>query len=213
MARIPFPDEGELTQAQRRVIEKIVSGPRGALVGPLRAALHRPDLADAWQHFGAMLRYDTSLPPRLTELAIIVTARRWNSQLEWHVHAQAALDAGLPDSVVASILAGDTPEFEEEVDGEIYEFAREIQLTGQVSEPTYQNVMRRWGALGIVELTALIGYYTLVSMTLNAHHIPLPAGMKPALELSGPCVEDPSLGVRLAPLPAGRLAAVTEHQA
>ncbi len=213
MQRIPFPDEGELSPEQKRVIEKIVSGPRGMLVGPLRAALHRPELADAWQHFGAMLRYETSLPPRLSELAIIVTARRWNSQLEWHVHAAAALKAGLPPSIVDSIRSGEAPLFEEASDAEIYAFTREIQLTGAVTEPTYRAVSDRWGALGVVELTTLIGYYTLVSMTLNAHHIPLPPGAEPALTPEGPCVDDPQLDVGLAKLPAGRLHAVTEPQA
>jgi 4-carboxymuconolactone decarboxylase len=213
LPRIPFPDEGDLSPEQMRVIEKIVAGPRGILVGPLRAALHRPDLADAWQHFGAMLRYDTSLPPRLSELAIIVTARRWNSQLEWHVHAAAALKAGLPAPVVDAILAGEAPGFADETEAEIYEFTRELQLTGQVADATYERVKDRWGALGVVELTTLIGYYTLVSMTLNAHHIPLPAGAAPALGLDGPCPEDPALDVRLAPIPSSRLHAVADRPA
>lgn len=213
MSRIPFPDEGDVSPEQKRVIDKIVSGPRGMLVGPLRAALHKPELADAWQHFGAMLRYETSLPPRLSELAIIVTAKRWNSQLEWHVHAAAALKAGLPETVVASILAGEPPHFEDVSDAEIYAYARELQLTGAVGEATYRAIADRWGALGVVELTTLIGYYTLVSMTLNAHHIPLPKGVEPALVATGPCPDDPSLPVRLADLPAGQTVAFAEERA
>ena len=201
MARIPLPDEGGLTPEQLRVVEAVIAGPRGTLVGPLRAALHRPELADAWQRFGAMLRYDTCLPPRLSELAILVTARRWNSQLEWHVHALAAEKGGLPSSVIESMRNGEAPRFDDEADAEVYAFARELQLSGQVREDVYQKVRQRWGAVGVVELTTLIGYYTLVSMTLNAHHIPLPDGVVAPLALNGPCGEDASLPVRLTCIP------------
>lgn len=211
MARIPLPDENGLTPEQRRVVDAVVSGPRGTLIGPLRAALHRPDLAEAWQRFGAMLRYDTSLPPRLSELAILVTARRWNSQLEWYVHAEAARKAGLPEHVLASMGRGEAPVFDDPADSEIYEFARELQLCGQIRDETYDRVRRRWGPLGVVELTTLIGYYTLVSMTLNAHHIPLPDGAEPPLALDGPCLEDPSLPVRLTSLPLAAVRPMPEQ--
>lgn len=201
MARIPLPDEGGLTAEQRRVVEAVIAGPRGMLVGPLRAALHRPELADAWQRFGAMLRYDTRLPPRLSELAILVTARRWNSQLEWHVHALAAEKGGLPASAIESMRRGEAPCFDDEADAEVYAFARDLQLSGQVREDVYQKIHQRWGAVGVVELTTLIGYYTLVSMTLNAHHIPLPDGVAAPLALDGPCREDTSLPVRLTFIP------------
>src|SRR5688572_2787227 len=112
-----------MTPEQQKVVDAVVSGPRGMLVGPLRAALHRPDLAEVWQRFGAMLRYGTSLPPRLSELAILVTARRWNSQLEWHVHSAMALDAGLDRRVVEKLKAGDAPEFDDPEASAIYEFA------------------------------------------------------------------------------------------
>lgn len=182
--RISFPDEEALTPEQQRVFDNIVAGPRGMLVGPLRAALHRPDLADAWQRFGAMLRYDTSLPPKLSELAILVTARRWNSQLEWFVHSAAALKMGLPQSVVDKLLVGESPEFEDAEEEAVYEFSRELQISGEVSDEVYARIYGRWGAVGVVELSTLIGYYTLVSMTLNAHHIPLPKGVTPPL---APC--------------------------
>lgn len=213
MARIPLPDEQTLTPEQRRVFDEVVAGPRGALIGPLRAALYRPDLADAWQKFGAMLRFGTTFPPRLSELAIVVTARRWNSQLEWHIHAAAALKGGLPEEVLDAIMRGETPVFEDARDMEIYEFARELHLSSQVSEATYDRVHSRWGALGVVELTTLIGYYTLVSMTLNAHHIPLPDDTAPPLTLTGPCIEDKTLQARLAVLPRSRMLAGTDQTA
>src|SRR5436190_14744346 len=95
VARIPLPSPETMTPEQRRVYDAIVSGPRKTLVGPLRAALHIPELADKWQQFGELLRYRTSLAPRLSELAILVTAKHCHCQLEWLIHEQMARKAGL----------------------------------------------------------------------------------------------------------------------
>ncbi|CAM4235108.1 Carboxymuconolactone decarboxylase [Bordetella tumbae] len=174
MSRIPFPTPDTMNEAQRGVYERIVSGPRGRLVGPLRAALHNPELAERWQAFGALLRFGTSLPPRVSELAIVVTARRWNSQIEWHIHAQAALDAGIDASVLDAIRERRVPEFETAADEIVYEYARQLQETSRVESALHAKAVAQWGVAGVVELTAVIGYYTLVSMTLNAHEIPMP---------------------------------------
>jgi 4-carboxymuconolactone decarboxylase len=180
-ARIPLPSPDEMTAAQRRVYEMVVSGPRGEMIGPLRAAIHNPDLAERWSRLGELLRYGTSLPPRCTELAILVTARRWTSQLEWWAHARAALEAGLPAAIVDDIEKSRSPSFEDRADWEIYEFARQLQVQGRTDLESYRAVERRWGPVGVVELAALIGYYTMVAMTLNVHEIPLPAGAQPVL--------------------------------
>ncbi|MDH0091630.1 carboxymuconolactone decarboxylase family protein [Achromobacter mucicolens] len=182
MSRIPLPTPDTMTDDQKRVYEKIVSGPRGRLVGPLRAALHSPELAERWQALGALLRFGTSLAPRVSELAIVVTARRWNSQIEWHIHAQAARAAGISDAVLDAIRARETPVFDNPDDAVVYEFARQIQETGQVEPDLYAQAVARWDAVGVVELTAVIGYYTMVSMTLNAHEIPMPDDAPPPLD-------------------------------
>ena len=152
----------------------------GALVGPLRAAIHNPELARRWSALGEILRYDTTLPKRLTELAILVTGRRWTSQIEYFVHAKAALAVGVAADAIEAIRHGQAPRLPPD-EAEVYEFARQLQQTGQVALPAYQAIRSRWGDRGCVELTALIGYYTMVSMTLNAHEIPLPAGEPAAL--------------------------------
>ncbi|WP_312540135.1 carboxymuconolactone decarboxylase family protein [Achromobacter mucicolens] len=182
MSRIPLPTPDTMTDDQKRVYEKIVSGPRGRLVGPLRAALHSPELAERWQALGALLRFGTSLAPRVSELAIVVTARRWNSQIEWHIHAQAARAAGISDAALDAIRARETPVFDNPDDAVVYEFARQIQETGQVEPDLYAQAVARWDAVGVVELTAVIGYYTMVSMTLNAHDIPMPDDAPPPLD-------------------------------
>jgi 4-carboxymuconolactone decarboxylase len=169
-----------MSPEQRQVYDRIVQGPRGALRGPLLAALHRPDLADRWQEFGAMLRYGTSLPPRLSELAILVTARRWNCQLEWHIHAEIALKAGLPAGVVEDIRLDQVPTGAQPDERLVYDFTAELQRSTTVSDRTYAAALKTWDVIGVVELTALVGYYTLVAMTLNAHQI-LPTGVEPPL--------------------------------
>ena len=184
-ARIPLPDPDSMTAEQRAVYDTVVGGPRGAVIGPLRAALHSPELADRWQRLGEILRYRLTLPKRLGELAILVTARRWNAELEWVVHAEAALAAGLAPKVIEAIRAGDPPAFSDPDEAEVYAFARELQLSGRVGDPVYDAVRTRWGERGVVELTALTGYYTMVAMTLNAHRIPLPDGMAAALYPDG----------------------------
>ncbi|MEQ9331798.1 carboxymuconolactone decarboxylase family protein [Thalassobaculum sp.] len=184
-ARIPLPDPDSMTPEQRAVYDTVVSGPRGAVIGPLRAALHSPELADRWQRLGEILRYRLTLPKRLGELAILVTARRWNAELEWVVHAEAALAAGLAPAVVEAILDGRPPRFSDPDEAEVYVFVRELQLSGRVGDPAYEAVRSRWGERGVVELTALTGYYTMVAMTLNAHRIPLPDGLAAAIHPDG----------------------------
>lgn len=182
MPRIPFPTPDAMTPEQRRVYEAVVNGPRGTLRGPLLAALHRPELADKWQQFGEILRYRTSLPQRLTELAILVTARRWHCQLEWHIHQEVALAIGIEPAVIEDIRGGRRPEGADGQALAIYDYCAELHDNKLVSEATYQAVLANWDVVGIVELTALIGYYTMVAMTLNAHEFPLPDGVTPPLE-------------------------------
>ena len=174
MARISFPSPETMNAEQRAVYDDIISGPRARLVGPLRAALHNPALADRWQKMGALLRFGTSISARHSELAILVTARRWNSQLEWYVHATAAQVAGLPQAVIDAMLVAQPPVFADAHDAAVYEYARQLLQQGMVEEPAYQAVLGLFGEAGTVELTAIIGYYSMVAMTLNAHHIPLP---------------------------------------
>ncbi|PWS36418.1 carboxymuconolactone decarboxylase [Falsiroseomonas bella] len=174
--RIPLPGREDLDAAQREVWDRVVSGPRGQVIGPLRAAIHNAELAGRWSALGEALRFNTSLPKHLSELAICVTGRRWSSQVEWFVHARVAAESGIAPTVLDAIRDGRAPEFNDAQEGVVYDFARELQADGRVSDATYAAAREAFGVKGVVELTALIGYYTMVSMTLNAHGIPLPDG-------------------------------------
>ena len=181
MPRIPlFPTE-DMTPEQRRVHDAVVAGPRGELRGPLRAVLHRPELADKFQQLGELLRFRTSLPPQLKELAILVTGRHCHAQLEWHIHEQMARKAGLPQAVIDDVHAGRRPTALDEAGLAVFDYAEELNRRKTVGDETYRRVLTRWQAVGVVELTALIGYYTMVAMTLNCHDIPLPEGVPPPL--------------------------------
>jgi 4-carboxymuconolactone decarboxylase len=182
MARIPLPSSrDELDEAQRAVWDKVVSGPRGRVVGPLRAAIHNAELARNWSALGESLRFGTSLGKRLSELAIIVTGRRWSAQVEWFVHARAAADAGIEPAIIAAIRDGRPPRFAQAEDALVYDYARLLLQDGQVPAALHARVTERFGVTGVVELTALVGYYSMVAMTLNAHEIPLPEDAPPPL--------------------------------
>ncbi len=182
--RISFPVPETMNAAQREVYEQIVSGPRRTLVGPLRAALHNPVLADRWQRLGQVLRFETSLPTHLNELAILVTARRWNSALEWAIHAGDADRAGLDPAITEAIRTCSVPDFGSDCSArEIYDYSSELLQRGDVSEPTYAAIVARWGEVGAVELTAVVGYYSMVAMTLNVHRVPMPEGVSADLPI------------------------------
>jgi 4-carboxymuconolactone decarboxylase len=182
MARIPLPTPETMTPAQRAVYDRVVAGPRGALRGPLRAALYNPELADRWQALGELLRYRTSLTPRHSELAILVTGRHCRAPFEWHVHRGEAEKAGVEQHLIEAVLAGTHPDFTDPTDAAVHDFARELNTHAAVSAPVYARLLDSLGALAVVELTALVGYYTMVAMTLNAHQIPLPEGAVAAFE-------------------------------
>lgn len=181
MPRIPVATPDALNDEQRRVYDKIASGPRAGVRGPFLALLHQPVLADAVQQVGEVLRYRTSFPPRLSELAILVTARHMDCQYEWFAHEPHAAKGGLSAAVVAAIKAGRPPEAMAADERAVYEFALELNERHVVSPATYQRALEAFGTVGVVELTGLVGYYTMIAMTLNAHEVPLPAGASPPL--------------------------------
>jgi 4-carboxymuconolactone decarboxylase len=168
---------------QRRVHDKIVSGRRGRIQGPLRAALYNADLADRWQALGELLRYHTSLTPRESELAILITGRACNSPFEWYAHRSEAEKAGIEPAVIDALLAQTVPSGLSPRDTVIVDFARELNTLRSVSDSTYARALDLCDAKTLVELTALVGYYTMVAMTLNTHEIPLPEGVEPAFPL------------------------------
>ncbi|MDO8777880.1 MAG: carboxymuconolactone decarboxylase family protein [Burkholderiaceae bacterium] len=183
MPRIHLPSRDEMNVEQREVYDRIVSGPRGKIQGPLRAALHNAELAEKWQALGSLLRYRTSFSPRLSEIAILVTGRQGQSPFEWYAHRIEAERVGVEVSLIEAILQGERPQDLSEEDAAVYDYAMQLCQHRSVSDAVYARALRHFGERGVVELTALVGYYTMVAMTLNCHEIPLPEGVAPAFPL------------------------------
>jgi len=176
MPRLPDLDDANLTPEQRRIHDMILSGPRGIVEGPLRVWLTSPGLAGTAQQLGAFCRYGTSLPPRLSELAILVTGAFWQAGFEWAVHAPIAIKAGVSPNVAETIRTGGSPVFEQDDEAAVYAFSVELHQAHVVSRDVYERAVALLGETGVVELVGILGYYTLISMTINAFEVPLPAG-------------------------------------
>ena len=174
MARLSPPDPENLTADQRKVYDAIASGPRGRIRGPLALWLHRPELADRSQALGRYCRYDTLLPPRLSELAILVTARVWNSEFEWQAHKKIGLEAGIGPEIVEAIRTGRPPQFSSEDEAVVHDFALALQRDRKVDQPLYDRAIAVLGTGGVVDLTGLLGYYSLISMTINVFEVDPP---------------------------------------
>ncbi|WP_028228022.1 carboxymuconolactone decarboxylase family protein [Paraburkholderia ferrariae] len=166
--RLPAFDAAQASPEQKAVLDEILSGPRGNLNGPFLGWIYSPELAQHAQRLGAFCRYRTGLPLRLSELAILVTAARWQAQAEWYIHYPIALEAGVPAALAEQIRNGGEPQFEEPDDALIYAFATELYDAKRVSDATYARAMERFGREVTVNLVGLLGYYALVAMTLNA---------------------------------------------
>jgi 4-carboxymuconolactone decarboxylase len=176
MARLPDLDAENLSPEQRRVYDAIKSGPRGVVQGPLRVWINSPELADRAQALGAFCRYGTVLPPRLSELAIITTGAFWKAGFEWAVHAPIALKAGLDPVAVEAIRKGEQPTFSNPDEAAVHAFAHELLHNRRVSNETYKRAEQAVGSRALVDLVGILGYYGLISLTINAFEVPVPEG-------------------------------------
>ena len=177
----PLPPE-EMTPAQRKVAEAIASGPRGGLRGPFQAWLRSPEIAQRLQKVGEYLRFSSSVPRRLNELAILITARAWDAQFEWYAHHRLAMEAGLAPAVAADIAVGRRPAAMQADEAVVYDFCTELRATRRVGDATLAAAQALLGEAGVIDLIAVSGYYDIVSMTLNVAEIPLPDGLEPPLK-------------------------------
>jgi 4-carboxymuconolactone decarboxylase len=174
MTRVPPLRAEEMSDEQRAVHDAIRGGPRGGVRGPLEVWLRSPGLAARAQALGAFCRYESSLPPRLSELAIVITAAHWRSGYEWHVHAPIARGAGLSDAVLEAIRKGEAPAFDHDDESAVHRFATELLTTHQISDATWERAHALLGLRGLVDLVGILGYYGLISMTINAFEVAVP---------------------------------------
>jgi 4-carboxymuconolactone decarboxylase len=171
----------QLTPAQKTLAEDVIAGDRGSLNGPYNVFLRSPEMGDLAQKFGAYTRFHSSVPRKLNEFAILITARFWNSQYEWYAHHKYAVQFGLSEGIVSAVSDGKRPTGMQPDEEAVYNFCTEMLSSRQVSDATFDAAKSRLSEQGVVDLIAVMAYYDLVSMTLNADRYPLPDGVKPEL--------------------------------
>ncbi|HEX7626643.1 MAG TPA: carboxymuconolactone decarboxylase family protein [Gaiellaceae bacterium] len=169
----------ELTAEQRQVAESIAAGPRGRFGGPFDALLRSPELADAAQRLGEVVRFRSSLPGPLNELATLLVARRWTVQYEWHAHQKLALAAGVEPAVIEAIAAGQPPAALSGEERAVYDFVSELLDAGEVSDGSFAAALEAFGERGVLDLIGVAGYYTLLAFVLNVDRCPIPPGAEP----------------------------------
>jgi len=186
VARIPLLSaESELSDEQRRVVDAITSRRGGRIPGPYRLSLHCPEFTQLWHPIGELLRLKSSFPLRLSELAIITTARAWDCDYIFQAHSAAARQGGIGEPIIAAIARGERPRIEDAEEAAVYAFCTELLERHGVSDETYARATQLFGTPRVVELTGLIGYYGMVAAMLLAHGMPLPEGVEPPLAKRG----------------------------
>ena len=180
--RLPPLSDDAMTPAQRAAAAELIAGPRKAVKGPFIALLRSPELLARVQKVGEFLRFDSSLPPRASEFATLMVARHWSQQFEWQVHVPLALKAGTSQDTLDALREGRRPPAMDDDEALLHDFCAELLQHHGVSDASYARVLARYGEVGVVELTGLVGYFAMVSMVLNVAHTPAEAdsGVPPA---------------------------------
>lgn len=179
--RLPDIPNEAMTPQQRTLRDAIMASRKIAgakLGGPFGVFLHAPVFGDLVQRLGEHCRYNTALPPRLSEFAILAIARLWRSQYEWHVHVGIAAKAGVSAATIRDLQAGREPKSAPKDEKAIFRFIAELHKTKRVSDRAYKSVHALLGDAAMVEFVGILGYYTLVAMSLNVFRVPLPEGEK-----------------------------------
>src|SRR6185436_3945861 len=171
-----------MNPAQKKMFENLISGERRGAGGPFNVLLRSPEMGDPAQKFGASMRFHSSIPPKLNEMAIIITARHWTSHYEWYAHRRAAANQGLNPAIIEAIAAGKRPTGMAADEEAVYNFCTELLTNKQVSDQTFQAAKDKFGERGIVDLIGVTGYYQVVSMLLNVDRYPLPDGVQAELK-------------------------------
>ena len=174
--RLKLLSPSEMNAAQKETYDESIAGKRGAPPAPMMAWLNSPEMARHATRLGEVLRFDTIFPPKLSEIAILVTARHWTAHYEWYAHKRLALAGGLNIKIIDAIRDRRTPEFSDPKAQMIYDVAKSLHEGHGLTDALYAEAIALLGERGLVEIIGLCGYYTMVSMTLNAFEFDLPEG-------------------------------------
>ena len=174
--RMPPIPADKMTEAQKKAAAELISGPRGALVGPFIPLLRSPEFMSRLQKTGEYLRFNSKLGSRLNEFVILVTARMWTQQFEWSAHASLALKAGVNQEIIDAVRDGRRPAGMDEDQEIAYDFLMELHHNRSVSDAIYARAVKKFGEQGVIDLVGLTGYYTMLSMIMNTARTPIPQG-------------------------------------
>lgn len=182
--RMPYIPKAQWTEAQKKAVEGLMSGKRAAtdVTGPFVIELRSPEFMDRAQRLGEFLRYMTTLPPRLSEMVILLTARGWTQQYEYRAHTPLALKAGLKQGIITAITDGRRPTGMAEDEAAAYDLCDELDRNKSVSDATYARAVNELKEQGVVEIIGLKGYYTMLAMLMNTNRTPVPDGKPPLPE-------------------------------
>lgn len=172
--RLPPLDPASWSAEQRACAQEIIAGPRGALIEPFVPLLRSPELCVHAQRMGEYLRYRSAIGLRLSELAILLTARHWNQQVEWSIHAPIALREGISAAVIDAIAERREPPFEREDERLVHAVVQQSLVERQVNDATWQAAIQAWGEQGVVDLLGIAGYYTMLSFIMTGAQTPPP---------------------------------------
>jgi 4-carboxymuconolactone decarboxylase len=177
--RLPAIADEKLTPAQRSLVDSIRSGPRGQATqirGPFAVFLHSPEYGQRAQELGGYCRLKTKVPARLSEFAILVTAKLWRAQYEWFAHVPHAERAGVSAQTIKALRAGRVPKSAPKDERAVYDFIKELYRRKRVGDKTYARLQALLGDDGMVEFVGILGYYVLIAMSLNVFRMGPPEG-------------------------------------
>lgn len=180
--RLPMLADDEMSEAQKAAAATFAEGRGYAVRGPFAAMIRSPEVMLRAKAMGDYLRFKSSIPPKLNELAICLTARYWGQSYEWHAHAALALKAGLDPQIAKAVSEGRRPKGLDTDEELIVDFCTELHHNKCVSDATYARALERFGPQGVIDLTAVNGYYTMIAMVLNVARTALPAGAEPQVK-------------------------------
>jgi 4-carboxymuconolactone decarboxylase len=173
----------QLDEKQKPLGEQIMKVSSVGLGGPYNPMIRSPVLGQRLFDLFYYLRWQTSVPTRLNEFAILIIGRQWRSQVEWYAHAPLAAKAGLSPEIIAELKASKRPSNMAEDEGVVYDFATELTTTQKVSDETYARAKRVFNDQQIVDLTAVAGNYVMVAMLLAMAEETVPAGKEPPFKV------------------------------
>jgi 4-carboxymuconolactone decarboxylase len=180
--RLKLLSPGEMNADQKQTYDESIAGKRGAPPAPMMAWLNSPEMARHATRLGEVMRYNTMFPAKLSEIAILVTARHFTSHYEWFAHKRLALKGGMDLKLIEDIRDRRTPSFDDPRAKMIYDVARSLHEGHGLSKALYAEAVELLSERGIVEIIGLCGYYTMVAMTLNTFEFGLPDGEVSELE-------------------------------